>query len=37
VSDGSHTVTIAWTGVRNAASSGTSVFVDGIGSIGPAS
>jgi arylsulfatase A-like enzyme len=36
VSDGPHTVTIVWTGARNAAASGTSLSVDGIGSIGPA-
>ena len=31
---GSHTVTIVWTGERNAASAGTAVILDGIGVIG---
>jgi hypothetical protein len=36
VSDGPHTVTIAWSGASNTASTGTALYVDGIGSIGPA-
>lgn len=36
VPDGSHTITISWSGVRNTASSGTTVSIDGIGHIGPA-
>jgi hypothetical protein len=35
VTDGPHTVSVVWSGVRNAASSGASLSVDGIGSIGP--
>jgi arylsulfatase A-like enzyme len=30
---GAHTITVAWTGVRNAASSGTAISLDGIGLI----